>query len=142
MSHIFVDGLEQNSANYAPMTPLSLIERAAQVYPQRLAIVHGNLRQDWQTTYQRCKQLASALKKQGIGRGDTVAVMLPNTPPMVEAHFGVPMSGAVLNALNTRLDPEAIAFMLQHAEAKAIIIDPEFSLIMKKALDIAQIKDI
>jgi fatty-acyl-CoA synthase len=142
MSHIFVDGLEQNLANYAPMTPLSLIERTAQVYPHRLAIVHGALRQDWQTTYQRCKQLASALKKHGIGRGDTVAVMLPNTPPMVEAHFGVPMAGAVLNALNTRLDPEAIAFMLQHGEAKAIIIDPEFSRTMKKALEIAQIKDI
>jgi fatty-acyl-CoA synthase len=142
MSHIFVDGLEQNSANYAPMTPLSLIERAAQVYPHKLAIVHGALRQDWQTTYQRCKQLASALKKHGIGRGDTVSVMLPNTPPMVEAHFGVPMAGAVLNALNTRLDPEAIAFMLQHGEAKAIIIDPEFSLTMKKAIEIAQIKDI
>ena len=142
MSHIFVDGLEQNSANYAPMTPLSLIERAAQVYPYKLAIVHGSLRQDWQTTYVRCKQLASALKKHGIGRGDTVAVMLPNTPPMVEAHFGVPMAGAVLNALNTRLDPEAIAFMLQHGEAKAIIIDPEFSRTMKKALEIAKIKDI
>jgi fatty-acyl-CoA synthase len=142
MSHIFVDGLEQNSANYAPMTPLSLIERAAQVYPHKLAIVHGTSRQDWQTTYERCKQLASALKKHGIGRGDTVAVMLPNTPPMVEAHFGVPMAGAVLNALNTRLDPEAIAFMLQHGEAKAVIIDPEFSLTMKKALEIAQIKDI
>jgi len=142
MSHIFVDGLEQNSANYAPMTPLSLIERAAQVYPHKLAIVHGALRQDWQTTYQRCKQLASALKKHGIGRGDTVSVMLPNTPPMVEAHFGVPMAGAVLNALNTRLDPEAIAFMLQHGEAKAIIIDPEFSFTMKKAIEIAQIKDI
>jgi len=142
MSHIFVDGLEQNSANYAAMTPLSLIERAAQVYPNKLAIVHGNLRQDWQTTYERCKQLASALKMHGIGRGDTVAVMLPNTPPMVEAHFGVPMAGAVLNALNTRLDPEAIAFMLQHGEAKAIIIDPEFSRTMKKALEIAQRKDI
>ena len=142
MSHIFVDGLEQNSANYAPMTPLSLIERAAQVYPHKLAIVHGHLRQDWQTTYERCKQLASALKIHGIGRGDTVAVMLPNTPPMVEAHFGVPMAGAVLNALNTRLDPEAIAFMLQHGEAKAIIIDPEFSRTMKKALAIAQMRDI
>ncbi|BDW11405.1 acyl-CoA synthetase [Polynucleobacter sp. SHI8] len=142
MSHIFVDGLEQNSANYAPMTPLSLIERSAQVYPQKLAIVHDNLRQDWQTTYRRCIQLASALNQHGIERGDTVAVMLPNTPPMVEAHFGVPMSGAILNALNTRLDPEAIAFMLQHGEAKAIIIDPEFSSTMKKALEIAKINDI
>ena len=138
MTNIFETHLNKNLANHSPMTPLSFIERAAQVYPHQLAIIHGNLRQDWATTYSRCKKLASALQKIGIGIGDTVAVMLPNTPPMVEAHFGVPMSGAVLNCLNTRLDPEAIAFMLNHGESKVVLIDPEFSLTMKKALTIAK----
>lgn len=142
MTNIFTEGLDKNLANHTPMTPLSFLERSAQVYPNHLAIIHGNLRQDWQTTYARCRRLASALVKHGIAKGDTVAVMLPNTPPMVEAHFGIPMSGAVLNALNTRLDPEAIAFMLAHGEAKVIIIDPEFSDTMQKALAIAKREDI
>ncbi len=139
---MYEQGLGQNAANHTPMSPLSFIERAAKVYPRRLAIVHGSFRQDWLTTYQRCIRLASALHLKGIGKGDTVAVMLPNTPPMVEAHFGIPMSGAVLNALNTRLDPEAIAFMLEHGEAKVVIVDPEFSQTMKKALEISKIKDV
>ena len=101
--NIYSDGLEKNPANFAPFSPLSFIERTAQIYPHRLAIVHGQLRQDWLTTYERSIRLASALNRIGIGKGDTVAVMLPNTPPMIEAHFGVPMSGAVLNAMNTRL---------------------------------------
>jgi fatty-acyl-CoA synthase len=142
MTNIYTEGLDKNLANHTPMTPLSFIERAAQVYPDHLAIIHGDIRQDWQTTYARCRRLASALVTHGIGKGDTVAVMLPNTPPMVEAHFGIPMSGAVLNALNTRLDPEAIAFMLAHGEAKVIIIDPEFSDTMQKALAIAKRHDI
>jgi len=142
MTNIYTEGLDKNLANHTPMTPLSFIERAAQVYPNHLAIIHGDIRQDWQTTYARCRRLASALVAHGIGKGDTVAVMLPNTPPMVEAHFGIPMSGAVLNALNTRLDPEAIAFMLAHGEAKVIIIDPEFSDTMQKALAIAKRQDI
>jgi len=135
---IFDQDLPPTPANHAPMSPLAFIERTAEVYPQRLAIVHGDVRQDWATTYRRCRQLASALVRAGIGKNDTVAVMLPNTPPMVEAHFGVPMAGAVLNALNTRLDPETIAFMLDHGEAKAVIVDPEFSGVMKKALALRQ----
>ena len=135
---IFDQDLPQTPANYAPISPLSFIERTAEVYPRRLAIVHGDLRQDWATTYRRCRQLASALTLAGIGKNDTVAVMLPNTPPMVEAHFGIPMAGAVLNALNTRLDPETVAFMLDHGEAKAVIVDPEFSGVMKKALALRQ----
>ncbi|MBP6276385.1 MAG: acyl-CoA synthetase [Limnohabitans sp.] len=135
---IFDQDLPQTPANHAPMSPLSFIERTAEVYPTRLAIVHGELRQDWATTYRRSRQLASALSKAGIGKNDTVAVMLPNTPPMVEAHFGIPMAGAVLNALNTRLDPETIAFMLDHGEAKAVIVDPEFSSTLKKALALRQ----
>ena len=130
--------LPRNPANFAPQSPLGFIQRTAEVYPERLAIVHGSLRQTWSQTYTRCRQLASALQRAGIGKNDTVAVMLPNTPPMVEAHFGVPMAGAVLNALNTRLDPETIAFMLDHGEAKAVIVDPEFSGTMAKALALRQ----
>ncbi len=138
MTSIFDRDLPRTEANFAPFSPLSFIERTAEVYPQRLAVVHGELRQSWGETYTRCRRLASALQRAGIGKNDTVAVMLPNTPPMVEAHFGVPMAGAVLNALNTRLDPEAIAFMLDHGEAKVVIVDPEFSITLKKALTLRQ----
>ncbi|WP_114653740.1 acyl-CoA synthetase [Polynucleobacter necessarius] len=138
MANIFEQGLERNSANFTPITPLLFLERSAQVYPDRLAIVHGKLRQTWSQTYERCRRLASALQKHGIGLGDTVAVMLPSTPSMVEAHFGIPMAGAVLNTLNTRLDPESVAFMLNHGEAKVVMVDPEFSGVMKKALEIAK----
>ena len=134
MTSIFDQHLPRTEANFAALSPLSFIERTAEVYPDCLAIVHGTLRQTWAQTYARCRQLASALIQAGIGKNDTVAVMLPNTPPMVEAHFGVPMAGAVLNTLNTRLDPEAIAFMLDHGEAKAVIVDPEFIGTMAKAL--------
>ncbi len=140
MTSIYDQDLPQTPANFAPMSPLSFIERTAEVYPRRLAVVHGSLRQDWATTYRRCRQLASALSQAGIGKNDTVAVMLPNTQPMVEAHFGIPMAGAVLNTLNTRLDPETIAFMLDHGEAKAVIVDPEFAGVMKKAIALRQSK--
>ncbi|WP_291218397.1 acyl-CoA synthetase [Hydrogenophaga sp.] len=138
MTSIFDRDLPRTEANFAPFSPLSFIERTAEVYPNRLAVVHGELRQSWGETCTRCRRLASALQRAGIGKNDTVAVMLPNTPPMVEAHFGVPMAGAVLNALNTRLDPEAIAFMLDHGEAKVVIVDPEFSITLKKALTLRQ----
>ena len=134
MPNIYQQDLPQAEANYAALSPLSFIERTAEVYPGRLAVVHGSLRRNWAEVFTRCRRLASALVKAGIGQGDTVAVMLPNTPPMVEAHFGIPVTGAVLNALNTRLDPETIAFMLDHGEAKAVIVDPEFAATMKKAL--------
>ncbi len=138
MTSIYDQHLPRNAANHAPLSPLPFIERTAEVYPERLAIVHGDLRQTWGQTYARCRRLASSLRRAGIGKNDTVAVMLPNTPPMVEAHFGVPMAGAVLNTLNTRLDPEAIAFMLDHGEAKAVIVDPEFAPVMAKALALRQ----
>jgi len=134
MNPIFDQDLPRNAANYAAISPLSFIERTAEVYPQRLAVVHGALRRNWAQVYQRCRQLASALVQSGIGKGDTVAVMLPNTPPMVEAHFGVPMAGAVLNALNTRLDAQTIAFMLDHGEAGVVIVDPEFAAVMQQAI--------
>ena len=138
MNRIYDQDLPRTEANFAPLTPLSFIERTAEVYPERLAIVHGELRQTWAQTYSRCRQLASALQRAGIGRGDTVAVMLPNTPPMVEAHFGVPMAGAVLNTLNTRLDAETIAFMLDHGEARAVIVDPEFAPVLARAIALRQ----
>ncbi len=132
--------LGKNPANFAALSPLGFIERAASVYPERIAVIHGRLRQNWRDTYARCRRLASALAARGIGVGDTVAVMLPNIPAMYEAHFGVPMAGGVLNALNTRLDAESIAFMLDHGEAKAVITDREFSVTMKKALALSKQK--
>jgi fatty-acyl-CoA synthase len=127
-------GLDRNDANFVALSPLSFLERTARVYPHRLAIVHGTLRQTWAQTFERCRRLASALQRRGIGAGDTVAAMLPNTPPMFEAHFGVPVTGAVLNTLNTRLDPEAIAFQLDHGEAKVLLTDREFSSTIARAL--------
>ncbi|MDF3009853.1 MAG: acyl-CoA synthetase [Burkholderiales bacterium] len=133
-SNPYDENLAKNRANSAPLTPLSFLERAAYVYPRRLAVIHGEQRQTWGETYERCRRLGSALARRGIGVGDTVAAILPNTPPMYEAHFGVPMCGAVLNTLNTRLDPEAIAFMLEHGEAKLLLVDREFSGVAEKAL--------
>jgi fatty-acyl-CoA synthase len=126
--------LGKNPANYAPLTPLSFLERAAYVYPNQKAVVHGAQVYTWKETYARCRRLASALAKRGIGVGDTVAVMLPNIPAMYEAHFGVPMCGAVLNTLNTRLDAEAIGFMLEHGDARLLITDREFSGTIEAAL--------
>jgi fatty-acyl-CoA synthase len=133
-SNPFEQDLDKNRANYAPLTPLSFIERSAYTYPNRLAIVHGPKRYTWKETYARSRRLASALARRGIGVGDTVAAMLANTPEMYECHFGVPMCGAVLNTLNTRLDADAIAFMLAHGEAKVLITDKEFSPTVEAAL--------
>ena len=132
--NIYERELGKTAANYAPLTPLSFLERAAYVYPNKVSIIHGAQRFTWKETYARCRRLASALAKRGIGVGDTVAVMLPNIPAMVEVHFGVPMTGATLNTLNTRLDAEAIGFMLEHGEAKVLITDKEFSSVIEKAL--------
>ncbi len=130
----YLTGLDKNQANHTPLTPLTFIERAAYVYPDKPSAVHGAERYTWKETYARCRRLASALAKRGIGKNDTVAVMLPNTPPMYEAHFGVPMCGAVLNTLNTRLDAETIAFMLKHGGARVLITDREFSSVVGPAL--------
>ncbi|MCA4126551.1 AMP-binding protein, partial [Pseudomonas aeruginosa] len=131
---IFEQGLAPAAVNHIALTPLSFIERTASVYPHYPAVIHGNIRRDWAQTYQRCRRLASALAGRGIGQGDTVAVMLPNIPEMLEAHYGVPMIGAVLNTLNVRLDAEAIAFMLQHGEAKVLITDYEFHEVIHAAI--------
>ncbi|MFY9893529.1 MAG: acyl-CoA synthetase [Xanthobacteraceae bacterium] len=132
--------LDRNAANFQPLTPLSFLARAAEVYPDATAIVHGARSWNYRQFYGRARQLASALARRGIKRGDTVSVMLANTPALIEAHYGVPMTGAVLNALNTRLDAALIAFILDHADAKVLITDREFSKVVKEALARAKVK--
>ena len=133
-------GLERNPANFQPLTPLTLLARAAAVYPGHTAIIHGALRRPYGEFYMRACRLAAALARRGIKRGDTVSAMLANTPAMLEAHYGVPMAGAVLNALNTRLDGAILAFTLDHADTKVLIVDREFSTVMKEALAHAKAK--
>jgi fatty-acyl-CoA synthase len=136
----YLEGLEKNQANHTPLTPLTFIERAAAVYPRHLAAVHGAYRATWGETYARCRRLASALARRGVGRNDTVAIMAPNIPPMMEAHFGVPMCGAVLNTLNTRLDAPTIAFMLRHGGARVLITDGEYAGVIEQALALLETK--
>ncbi len=131
----YQQGLDRNAANYVPLTPVSFLARAAEVYPDRVAVIHGDWRLNWREVYARARALASSLARRGIGAGDTVAVMASNTPHMVEAHFAVPMIGAVLNALNTRLDADALAFMLEHGGAKILLTDREFSGVITAALE-------
>lgn len=140
MSTAYDIDLDRNPANFQPLTPLPFLERAAAVYPDHTAIIHGPLRRSYAEFYARSRRLASALAKHGIGRGDTVAALLPNTPAMLECHYGVPMTGGVLNTLNTRLDAAIIAFSLDHGEAKVLIADREFSGTVKAALALCKAK--
>jgi len=130
----YEENLDRNAANYAPLSPLSLIRRAAAVFPDRLSVVDGERRFTWAETYARCRRLASALARRGVGKFDTVAVIAANVPAMYEVHFGVPMTGAVLNTVNTRLDAETIAFILDHGEASVLLCDREFSAVARDAL--------
>ncbi|KQT07888.1 acyl-CoA synthetase [Methylobacterium sp. Leaf399] len=132
---IYDRDLDKVPANYQPLTPLTYLERAARVFPDRIAVIHGPLRRTYADLYARSRRLASALERRGIGRGDTVAVLLANTPAMIEAHYGVPMTGAVLNTLNTRLDAAALAFCLDHAEARVLVTDREFARVAGPALE-------
>jgi len=127
-------GLERNAANFAPLTPLAFLDRAADVYPGKTAVIHGTLRYTYGDLRDRVRRLASVLARRGVGRGDTVAVMAPNVPALLEAHYAVPGLGAILNALNYRLDPATIAFCLEHGEAKVLITDRELSPVIAKAL--------
>ncbi len=136
--NIYTLGLDKTPANYVPLSPLTFIERAASVYPDQTAIVHGEQRFTWAQTFERSRRLASALSQRGLGPGDTVAIMGYNTPPMFEAHFGIPATGAVLNALNTRLDAASIAFILQHAEAKLLLTDRAASSTIGPALEMLE----
>ncbi len=128
------DQLPQTAANYAPLSPISFLQRAAAVHPERIALIHGSVQRTWAETYVRCRRLASALQKHGIGHGDTVSVMAPNIPELYEAHFGVQMAGGVLNALNIRLDADTLAYIFEHGESKILITDKEFSPVIKEAL--------
>ncbi len=130
----FDTGLDKNPANHLPLTPLTFIAHAAAVYPDRTAVVHGVIRRSWSETWARCRRLASALARAGVGPGDTVALMAANTPELYEAHFAVPLAGAVLNAINTRFDPATVAFILEHGEAKVLITDREFSRTVARVL--------
>ena len=142
MNNPYNTNLDRNPANFQPLTPLTFLERAASVYPNHTAIVHGKLRRNYSDFYSRSRQLASALSAQGIVRGDTVSVILSNTPAMLEAHYGVPMCGAVLHSINTRLDPDTIAYQLDHANSKALIVDREFLKTAKTSLELAGVSPI
>ncbi len=139
-ANIFERDLDKNAANFAQLTPIQFLERSAAVFPEHLALIHGARRQTWAETYARCRQLASALEKVGIGLGDTVTIMAPNIPEMYEAHFGVPMTGGVLNCLNTRLDAAMLAFILDHSETKVLLVDREYHKVMTEALSIAKVQ--
>ena len=139
---IYEEHLDKNDANYQPLSPIGFLERAAKIFPDHTAIIHADQRFTYAEFYARSRKLASALGKLYIGRGDTVTVMLANTPPMLEAHYGVPMTGAVLHCLNTRLDPTVLAFQLDHARTKILITDREFAPVVKEALELATVSPI
>ena len=130
----FEENLLKNQANYSPLTPLSFLTRTAEVFPERTAVIHGEIKRSWRETLKRCTQLASALKKKGVVQGTTVSVMAPNVPELLEAHFGVLMTGGVLNALNIRLETETLAYILEHGESQVLITDREFSPVIQKVL--------
>ena len=140
MANPFNTDLDRNPANFQPLTPLTFLERAAEVMPERLAIIHGDERYTYGEFYSRSRQLGSALSRRGMGRGDTVSALLPNVPPMLEAHHGVPMCGAVLHAINTRLDAKTIAFQLDHAGSKILIVDRELLPLARSALELTEVE--
>ena len=142
MSNPYNTDLDRNPANYQPLTPLTFLERASSVFPEHTAIIHGTIRRSYAEFYRRSRQLASALSDKGIGRGDTVSVMLANTPAMLESHYGVPMCGAVLHSINTRLDSVTIAYQLDHSEAKVLIVDREFLTTIRAAIELSQVRPI
>lgn len=139
MANPYNTDLDRNPANFQPLTPLTFLERAASVFPEHVAIIHGSLRRSYAQFYARSRQLASALAQAGMGPGDTVSALLANTPAMLECHYGVPMCGAVLHSVNTRLDPAVIAFHLDHAMARVVIVDREFMPLMRQALALATV---
>jgi fatty-acyl-CoA synthase len=130
----YAEGLERNSANYAALTPVSFLNRSALAFPDKTAVIDGSRRLTYQELHLRARRLASALTRRGIGKGDTVAMLAPNIPAMIEAHFGVPMAGAVLNCLNIRLDAATIAFCLSHGEAKLVLVDRQYLMVVVNAL--------
>jgi len=139
-ANVYEQDLDKCTANYTPLSPLSFIARAASVYPQRIAVVHQGRSRTWGETFRRCRQLNSALRKRGFGLGDTIAVVATNIPAFYEALFGIPAAGAVINPINIRLDADAIAFILDHGNAKAVLIDTEFAPVMREALQKCTVK--
>ncbi|MCA1910068.1 MAG: acyl-CoA synthetase [Magnetospirillum sp.] len=139
-TNVYDQDLDKNAANFVALTPLTFLERTASIWPDRLAVIHGPVRRTWGETMVRVRRLAAGLAKRGIGKGDTVAMLAANTPELFEGHFGVPLTGGVLNAINTRLDAEAITFILKHGEAKLLIVDREFSKVAKKAVEGLDVK--
>ena len=135
MNNFSVD-LDKNNANYIPLTPLTFIERTKDVYPDYESIIYGHRSYTWLETYERCTKFASALDKYGIGLGDTVSIIAANTPEIFEAHYSIPMTGGVINTINTRLEAETVAYILEHSDAKLLITDTQFSPIVKKALEL------
>ena len=132
MSNIYEKDLNQQAANHISQSPLSWLPRAASVYPEKLSVVHGARRFNWAQTFERCRKLAHALSKRGIGKGDTVSIVATNVPAFYESLFGVPATGAVINPINIRLDADAIAFILEHGESKVVFVDTEFSEVVSK----------
>ena len=139
MTHLYNTGLDRCEANFQPLTPLGFLERAASTFPDHTAVIHGELRHTYAAFYARSRQLASALQQLGVQRGDTVSALLANTPAMLECHYGVPMCGAVLHSINTRLDAAVVAFQLDHAQAKVVIVDREFLPLMRAALALCSV---
>ncbi|MCA1322899.1 AMP-binding protein [Herbaspirillum sp. alder98] len=137
---IYANGLPRSPANHVPLTPLHFLDRSAEQYPDRVAVIHGQFIQTWHETRLRCRRLASALVRRGVLPGDTVSILAPNTPAMLEAHFGVPLSGAVLNSINCRLDPDGVRFTLMHGECKVLLVDREFSDLVAQAVEGVPIK--
>ena len=131
---IFEQNLDRTPANHVPMSPISFLTRAARIWPNRVAVIHGDRRFTYAQFLERARRLASALAKAGVEKGDTVSIMAPNTPQMLEAHYAVPMLGAVLCSINTRLDAGAIGFILRHSESKVVLTDTEFAAVMRPAL--------
>jgi fatty-acyl-CoA synthase len=140
MVNPYNQNLDPNPANYQPLTPLSFLERASDVFPDFVAIIHGSQRFTYREFYTRSKQLASALSQQGMTRGSTVSTLLMNTPPMLEAHYGIPMCGAVIHTINTRLDPATIAFQLDHAGSQILLFDQELSSVIHEVLGLCKVK--
>ena len=142
MGNPYNTDLDRNPANYQPLTPITFLERAASVFPDYTAIIHGSIKRSYSEFYQRSCQLASALSKKGVNRGDTVSVILANTPAMLESHYGVPMCGAVLHSINTRLDAATIAYQIDHANTKVLIVDREFISAIRSALELSKVNPI
>ena len=134
----FDQNLDKNQSNFIPLSPITFLERAKDVYPDYEALVYGNKKYSWKQVYDRSTQFASALEKHGIGLGDTVSILAANTPELFEAHYSIPMTGGVINTINIRLDPRTIAYILEHSDAKIFIVDTQFSPVIKKALDLVK----